>query len=80
MKVLGSVDLTSASPLTGFPSGGSITVKESDGTPSVSSVSELQIEGATVSEVSAGVAKIIVSAQGGSPASSMYIYTTFGGF
>lgn len=45
--------------------GGSLIVKESDGSPSVSGVTELQFEGATVEEVSAGVARVTVAAGGG---------------
>jgi len=46
--------------------GGSLIVKESDGSPSVSGVTELQFEGATVEEVSAGVVKVAISGSGGS--------------
>lgn len=41
--------------------GSAITVKESDGSPSVTSVTELQFEGATVTEVSAGIAKVTIT-------------------
>lgn len=46
--------------------GSPLTVKEDDGTPSVASVNELRISGATVEEVSAGVARVTVT--GGSSA------------
>ena len=45
--------------------GSPLTVKEADGAPSVASVTEIQVEGATVTEVSAGVAKFTVAAGGG---------------
>jgi hypothetical protein len=50
----------------GGDGGGSLIVKESDGSPSVSGVTELQFEGATVEEVSAGVVKVAISGSGGS--------------
>ncbi len=46
---------------TGGGGGSPLTVKEADGSPSVSTVTQLQFEGATVTEVSAGVAKVTVA-------------------
>lgn len=58
----------------GTGGGGSpLTVKESDGTPSVASVTEMRFSGATVAEVSTGVVEITVSA--GSPGSSPVLGT-----
>lgn len=48
----------------GAPGGGGspLTVKESDGSPSVASVTEIRFTGATVTEVSAGVVEVEVAA------------------
>ena len=53
-------------PGVGGGGGSPLTVKEDDGTPSVANVTELRISGATVEEVSAGVARVTVT--GGSSA------------
>ena len=62
--------------------GGALIVKESDGSPSVSGVTELQFEGATVTDTGAGAVTVTVTAGGGatSPASALYLHSTFGGF
>lgn len=52
------------------PSGGggaALTVEENDGSPSVASVTTIRFDGATVEEVSAGIAKVTVSAGGATP-------------
>lgn len=45
--------------------GASLTVKEADGSPSVASVTELQVDGGTVTDLGGGVAKITVTGGGG---------------
>ena len=62
--------------------GSPLTVKESDGTPSVANVTELRFSGATVTDNGAGAVTVTVTAGGGatSPASALYLHSTFGGF
>lgn len=63
--------------------GSPLTVKEDDGAPSVASVAELRFLGATVEEVSAGVARVTVTGGGGAtpnPAELLYAHATLGGF
>lgn len=71
--VLGSdTRLTGGSPL---------TVEESDGTPSVANVTEIRFSGATVTDNGAGAVTVTVASGGAaSPASSLYLYLTAGGF
>jgi hypothetical protein len=45
--------------------GAALTLKEDDGSPSVSDVVEIRFEGATVEEVSAGIVKVTVPTGGG---------------
>lgn len=62
--------------------GSAITVEESDGSPSVANVTELRFSGATVTDNGAGAVTVTVTAGGGatSPASALYLHSTFGGF
>ena len=67
-----------------IPGGGGspLTVKESDGSPSVANVTELRFSGATVTDNGAGAVTVTVTSGGGatSPASALYLHSTFGGF
>ncbi|MDX9735484.1 MAG: hypothetical protein RBU36_15240 [Thermoanaerobaculia bacterium] len=62
--------------------GSPLTVKEEDGSPSVANVTELRFSGATVTDNGAGAVTVTVTAGGGatSPASALYLHSTFGGF
>lgn len=62
--------------------GSALTVKEEDGSPSVANVTELRFSGATVTDNGAGAVTVTVTSGGGatSPASALYLHSTFGGF
>lgn len=62
--------------------GSPLTVKEEDGSPSVANVTELRFSGATVTDNGAGAVTVTVTSGGGatSPASALYLHSTFGGF
>jgi hypothetical protein len=66
----------------GTAGGGSpLTVKEDDGTPSVATVTEIRLVGATVTDNGAGAVTVTVASSGAaSPASSLYLYSALGGF
>lgn len=61
--------------------GSPLAVKEADGSPSVASVAELQFAGATVEEVSAGVAKVTVTGggSGATPVLTRDVFTATAG-
>ena len=62
--------------------GSPLAVKEEDGSPNVANVTELRFSGATVTDNGAGAVTVTVTSGGGatSPASALYLHSTFGGF